>query len=137
MFFNKILSFITATTLALSLISYNYKTTKSTDYLGSTAKPSINVTAAEKDNVPPELSISFDEAFVKVGTTPIVNVKATDNADKFVQVVKTWSEGALDTRGRLTEGVHVLTITATDVSHNSTVKQLPSTLAKTGITLTT
>jgi len=34
----------------------------------------------------------------------------------------TWSEGALDNRGRLTEGEHILTITATDTTGNTTQK---------------
>ena len=138
MFFRKILTFITITTLALSLFIYSPKTVTAKaqtsdfncltylaiDYLENASKPTTNVTAAEKDTVAPELLISIDEAFVKIGTTPIVNVKATDNVDKFVQIVMNWSEGALDSIGKLTEGVHVLTIIATDASGNSTVKTI-------------
>ena len=47
--------------------------------------------------------------------------EAEDDCDE-VEVVQTWSEGAVDRQGRLTEGVHTLTLTASDLSGNSTEK---------------
>ena len=45
---------------------------------------------------------------------------AIDNYDD-VEVVEEWSPGAVDFGGRLSEGVHTLTLTATDLSGNTTV----------------
>ena len=54
-----------------------------------------------------------------------LDLTAIDDHDGDVEVVMTWSEGALDSRGRLTEGEHTLTITAVDETGNKTEKVIP------------
>ncbi len=95
-----------------------------TDSLGKSSTLTISVTVIEPDLNAPEFSVPTDKIYVRTGTTPLINVSATDDVDGDVEVVQTWSEGALDEKGRLTEGVHVLTLTATDSSNNSTVKAI-------------
>ena len=97
-------------------------TFKATDYFGNVSTLSINVTVTQPNLIAPEMSVPTEDIFVKIGTTPLIDVIATDDEDGEVEVVKTWSENALDARGRLTEGTHTLTLTATDSSNNTTTK---------------
>jgi hypothetical protein len=92
-----------------------------TDYYGNTSYLDLNVTVGPPDVEAPEIHFFADEIFVPVGTFYRMTPYATDNYDD-VEVVESWSEGAVDPVGRLSEGVHTLTLTATDLSGNSTVK---------------
>lgn len=47
-------------------------------------------------------------------------ISCVDNYDK-VNVVGEWSDGAIDFGGRLFEGTHTFTLTATDLSGNKSV----------------
>ena len=93
---------------------------RATDYFGNVAEKSITVTVQEPDLIAPTLHIPTHTIYAKVGAIPLIKVKATDDKDENVNVVYTWSNGALTERGQLTEGTHTLTITATDASNNAT-----------------
>ena len=93
-----------------------------TDFFGNVAEHSITVTVTEPDLLAPEMTIPTTEIYVKTGTTPLINVKATDNKDGEIEIVREWSKNALDKTGKLTEGTHTLTLTASDLSGNTTVK---------------
>ena len=92
-----------------------------TDYYGNTSYLDLNVTVGPPDVEAPEIHFFASEIFVPVGTFYCMTPYATDNYDD-VEVVETWSAGALDPAGRLNEGVHTLTLTATDLSGNKTEK---------------
>jgi hypothetical protein len=67
------------------------------------------------------LDIPVDIVYAKIGAKVLLEFSATDDRGS-VTVTKSWSIGALDSRERLTEGTHTLTITATDASGNKTEK---------------
>lgn len=92
-----------------------------TDYYGNTSYLDLNVTVGPPDVEAPEIHFFASEIFVPVGTFYRMTPYATDNYDD-VEVVEIWSAGALDPAGRLNEGVHTLTLTATDLSGNKTEK---------------
>ena len=92
-----------------------------TDYYGNTSYLDLNVTVGPPDVEAPEIEFYASEIFVSVGTYYRMTITATDNYDD-VTVVETWSDGAIDFGGKLAEGVHTLTLTATDLSGNETVK---------------
>ena len=92
-----------------------------TDYFGNTSYLDLNVTVGPPDVEAPTITFLASEIYVPVGTFYRMVLVAEDNYDD-VKVVEEWSEGAIDRGGRLSEGVHTLTLTATDLSGNSTVK---------------
>ena len=92
-----------------------------TDYFGNTSYLDLNVTVGPPDVEAPTITFLASEIYVPVGTFYRMVLVAEDNYDD-VKVVEEWSEGAIDRGGRLAEGVHTLTLTATDLSGNSTVK---------------
>lgn len=91
------------------------------DYFGNEAKQAITVIVLEPDTVSPTLDIRVDTVYAKIGASVLLDFPATDDRGS-VTVTKTWSDGALDSRERLTEGTHTLTVTATDASGNKTEK---------------
>ena len=95
-------------------------TFKATDYFGNTSEKTITVIVKEADLVAPTIQIPTDTIRVKIGTKPLISVTATDDKDAKVEVIYTWSNGALDAYGKLTEGTHTLTLSATDLSGNKT-----------------
>lgn len=92
-----------------------------TDYYGNTSYLDLNVTVGPPDVDAPEILFYTSEIYVSVGTYYRMTLTAIDNYDD-VEVVETWSDGAIDFGGRLNEGVHTLTLTATDLSGNNAVK---------------
>ena len=91
-----------------------------TDYYGNTSYIDLNVTVGPPDVTAPEISFRTSEVYVVAGTYYRMVITATDDYDD-VTVVEEWSEGAIDLGGRLREGTHTLTLTATDLSGNKTV----------------
>jgi hypothetical protein len=91
------------------------------DYFGNEAKKEITIVVSEPDTLPPTLDIRVDTVYAKIGASVLLDFPATDDRGS-VTVTKTWSDGALDSRERLTEGTHTLTVTATDASGNKTEK---------------
>lgn len=91
-----------------------------TDYYGNTSAIDLTVNVGEVDVTPPEISFKASEIVVTVGTYYRMVMTCVDNYDR-VDVVEVWSDGAIDPVGRLAEGVHTLTLTATDLSGNVSV----------------
>ena len=113
------------------LIGEHTLTLRATDYFGNVAERTLTVTVITPDTTAPTIVIPTENIYVKVGTTPLISVEAYDDRDD-VTPTYTWSEGALDEKGKLTEGEHVLTITATDLSENKTTKTITFTVTAEG-----
>ena len=93
-------------------------TFKAVDIHGNVAEKTITITVQGADTVPPTIDVNVSVIYAKVGTTPRISVTASDDSGN-VTVVYSWTEGALDARGRFyKEGQFVLTIIATDASKN-------------------
>lgn len=99
-------------------------TFRAKDYFGNTAEKTITVQVEEPDLVAPTMEVPVTEIYAKIGAKPLISVKAFDDKDGEVQVVYTWSVDAMDERGRLKEGTQVLTLTAADLSGNTTQKTI-------------
>lgn len=91
-----------------------------TDYYGNTSYVDLNVTVGPPDVDAPVIHFSASEIYVTAGTFYRMVIVAEDNYDD-VTVVEEWSDGAIDLGGRLAEGTHTLTLTATDLSGNVNV----------------
>ena len=96
-------------------------TVKSQDFYGNVSTKDVTVKVLEADNVAPTINLAFDTVKATVGAKPLLDVTATDDSDS-VTLTESWSEGALDPRGRLTAGTHTWTITAKDTFNNVTTK---------------
>lgn len=96
-------------------------TLKAKDYFGNLATKTVMVNVIEEDRVAPVIDLAFDTVKTTVGTKPMLDVTATDDSGQ-VTLTKTWSAGALDGRGRLTQGTHTWTLTAKDLFGNTTQK---------------
>ena len=98
--------------------SYTLKV-KATDTYGNTSELVLTVNVGPEDTEAPVIGWTPDveAVYAMKGAKPSIRVSVTDNTDK-VEAVLIWSEGALDEAGRLTEGLHTLTISATDLSGN-------------------
>ena len=90
------------------------------DYYGNSSSISLNVQVDPRDETPPEILFEASEIHVSVGTISRMVISCVDNYD-MVDVISEWSEGAIDFGGRLYEGIHTLTLTATDLSGNKSV----------------
>ncbi len=91
------------------------------DYYKNTSTRTVTLVVREADREAPVIELKTTEMYATVGTIPVLTIQATDNSGSVI-VTQTWSEGALDKRGALTEGTHTLTVTATDPSGNTTTK---------------
>ncbi|MBE6684269.1 MAG: hypothetical protein E7592_01290 [Ruminococcaceae bacterium] len=97
-------------------------TVRATDTAGNSSEITLTVTVGKKDVTAPEIDWSAESISALVGARCLLNIFATDDTDGEIEAELTWSNGALDNRGRLTEGEHTLTITATDATGNTTQK---------------
>ena len=91
------------------------------DSFGNRSEIKLNVTVKAKDTEAPVINFACDEINTVAGCLPALGITATDNEDE-ITVEQIWSDGALDKTGRLTEGVHVLTLRAADRTGNATEK---------------
>ena len=95
-------------------------TLTATDYFGNASTKTISVVVTEPDYEAPVVNLPA-AIYTEVGAKPMDNVVITDNCE-VVSVTYTWSDGALDSDGKLTLGTHALTVVATDASGNKTEK---------------
>lgn len=91
-----------------------------TDYYGNKSTLTLNVKVGSPDIEAPVILFEASEIYVPVGTISRIVISCVDNYD-MVDVISEWSEGAIDFGGRLYEGTHTLTLTATDLSGNKSV----------------
>ncbi len=100
---------------AENIYSVLYKFDTTYGWVTVTVKLVVN----EKDSVAPVIEweagteLTLDEGY----DISMINVSATDDVDGEVEVVCTWSEGAV-VNGLLVAGQHTLTLTATDAAGN-------------------
>lgn len=105
-------------------------TFSATDYYGNTSQKTITVIVEEADVTAPIINVKTNQIHAVVGTTPIINVIAIDDKDGEVQVNYIWSENALTKDGKLNEGIHTLTISATDFSGNKVTETITFTVSE-------
>ena len=104
-----------------NLVAGNHTLTlTATDYFGNASTKTISVVVTEPDYEAPVVNLPT-AIYTEVGAKPMDNVVITDNCE-VVSVTYTWSDGALDSDGKLTLGTHALTVVATDASGNKTEK---------------
>ena len=97
-------------------------TLTASDFFGNKAEKVVKVTVTEPDTQVPVIHIP-DVMYAETGTIFLANMPVTDNRN-VVSTTITWSQGALDSEGKLTEGTHVLTVTAVDDSGNQAQKEV-------------
>ena len=107
-------------------------TLTATDAWGNKSEKQITVNVIESDNTSPIIHMPTDVFYTEVGTKFLMDFEITDDC-ALENVIYTWSEGALDEYGKLTEGVHTLTVTASDTSNNITQKIFTIYVTKDGI----
>ncbi len=100
-------------------------TVRFTDEAGNSSELALTLNVAPKDVTAPTLSWTTEKIFASVGMRPMLEITAVDDHDGEVDVTLDWSDGALDSRGRLLEGEHTLTISASDETGNVTEKAIP------------
>jgi hypothetical protein len=96
-----------------------------TDKAGNSAEIEFVLKVEAKDTTKPVLCELPAKFYANTGMRPVLTVTAQDDRDGEIKPTLTWSDGALDSRGRLTEGEHTLTVTATDSTGNKTEKVIP------------
>ena len=102
-------------------------TVRFTDPAGNFSELKLSLKVAPKDTTAPTLSWAPEKLYATEGMMPIIDVTAIDDRDGEVEVVLTWSEGAIY-RGKLCVGNHTLTVTAVDETGNKTEKVIPVTV---------
>lgn len=85
--------------------------------------------APKWDTEPPVISVAAKAFKTTDGTYPVEDYTVSDNYEGFTVSVS-WSDGALDRKGRLTAGTHTCTITAVDVCENVATETLTYTVEK-------
>ncbi len=110
-------------------------TLQATDLAGNKAELVLTVNVEERDVTAPTITRLPDRIEAVTGSHFLLTVTARDDVDEVTPIL-TWSEGALDTKGRLTAGTHTLTVTVTDLTGNKAEKtvtvSVSDTLAVTG-----
>jgi hypothetical protein len=98
---------------------------------GERAEKRLTLTVRPRDTEPPQLLVNTDTLYAPAGTYATMNVAATDNEDD-VETLYLWSKNALDRYGRLQAGEHQLTLTATDLTGNTTERVLTVIVSEAG-----
>lgn len=94
-------------------------TVRATDEAGNSSEIVLTVNVGERDTEAPSINWMPEEIYAMAGMLPDFDIIVADNIDT-LDATLTWSEGALDVRGRLTAGEHTLTISAVDLTGNKT-----------------
>ena len=93
-------------------------TVRFTDAAGNSSEINLTLVVTPKDQIAPTINWTVEKLFASVGMRPMLNITAEDDTDGEIAPVLTWSEGALDAKGKLTLGEHTLTVTAIDSTGN-------------------
>lgn len=96
-------------------------TLRATDSYGNTSEKKLTVSVGKKDTEAPVIGFTVSSIKTVAGAYARLDIKATDNCDE-TEVLQTWSDGALDKKGRIVEGTHTLTLTASDLTGNVSVQ---------------
>ena len=91
------------------------------DSFGSRSQIKLTVTVTDKDVEAPVINFKSGVINTVKGCIPALDITASDNEDD-VKVEQSWSDGAIDENGRLTEGVHELKLKTADLTGNATEK---------------
>lgn len=91
---------------------------RATDKAGNSSEITLTVNVKEKDVTAPFIEALPERIVAETGSRLVLEIDVTDNNDE-VEPVLTFSEGALDAKGRLAAGEHTLTVSATDKSGNT------------------
>ncbi len=105
-------------------------TLRARDSFGNTSEKKLTVTVGDRDVTAPLIKFSRDKIDTVAGAYVKLDIKAEDDCDE-VTVLQEWSEGAIDNKGRITEGAHTLTLTCSDLTGNTTVKTVAVAAGKT------
>ena len=105
-------------------------TLRASDSFGNAEEKVLTVTVGDRDTEAPVIRFTPTVIDTVAGAYNALRFEATDNCDD-VTVIQNWSEGALNRQMRLTEGTHTLTLTASDLSGNSTEMTITVNAAKT------
>ena len=121
----------TATDSEGGLLMGDYQLTlRATDSCGNTAEKKLTVSVGEKDTTAPVIDCDLKTIRTVTGAYARLDFEATDDRDN-VKVIQTWSDGALDKLGRINEGTHTLTLTAADLTGNTTTITITVTASST------
>ena len=93
-------------------------TARATDKAGNVSEIVLTVNVGEQDTEAPSIGPAPADIYAMAGSQVFIDIPVTDNIDDLVATL-TWSDGALDAAGRLCAGEHTLTVTATDLSGNT------------------
>jgi hypothetical protein len=93
-------------------------TARATDKAGNVSEIVLTVNVGEQDTEAPSIGPAPADIYAMAGSQVFIDIPVTDNVDDLVATL-TWSDGALDAAGRLCAGEHTLTVTATDLSGNT------------------
>ena len=93
-------------------------TVRATDKAGNVSEIVLTVNVGEQDTEAPSIGSAPADIYAMAGSQVFIDIPVTDNVDDLVATL-TWSDGALDEAGRLCAGEHTLTVTATDLSGNT------------------
>ena len=102
---------------------------RATDNYGNSSEKALTVTVGPRDTEAPLINWTLDRIETVAGALPLLNFNVTDNEDE-PETLLTWSDGAIDRRGRITEGTHTLTVTATDLTGNVSTVTVTVTASK-------
>lgn len=100
-------------------------TVRFADEAGNSSELAFTLNVAPKDVNAPILSSVPEKIFANTGMRFLFEIDATDDLDGKVDVALDWSDGALDFRGRLPEGEHTLTVSASDETGNKVELVIP------------
>lgn len=103
---------------------------RASDSYGNSAEKKLTVSVGKKDTEAPVIDFSVTDIKTVAGAYVRLDFKAKDNYDT-VTVTQSWSNGALDRQGRITEGTHTLTLTSADLTGNTATFTVNVTAAKT------
>ena len=97
---------------------FNDASSETTVYIDSITFDMGGSDVATDDTEAPVIDFAAASIAVPIGTINALEIEATDNSGE-AYVVMDWSENTFDSRGRFAEGQHTLTVTATDLSGNT------------------
>ena len=100
------------------------------DSFGNASEKKLTVTVGDRDVTAPVIKFKCDKIETAAGAYVKLAISAEDDCDD-VTVTQEWSEGAIDSKGRVTEGTHTLTLTCSDLTGNTATRTVTVAAGKT------